>query len=222
MEHCPITGRPCSHPKTFEISEIVDGTIKNFSLCNRCAGPYFGDDRMSDDIKKGSKSIASSISKLVSEFVNFSKGEQEGKCPSCGSTLQQIKENKCLGCLNCYEFFGERLDEILSENKFPSNKLDKMEEQSTPDQLVINSPKTLEEYVSMMENRLESAIKEEKYEIATSIHENLEKARLVLDKKKSLQNKLDIAVAKGQFDKAKKIKNSIELLVMKFFASHEF
>ncbi len=215
MDKCPLTGRVCNNSKIFEISEIVDGKVKILSLCNRCAGPYFGDERMSDDIVEKSPLPTSSSLSLGQWIAELNKMQPKNKCPSCGSTIDQIQEKQCLGCLHCYEFFGDKLDNILLKKPVISEP--KIEQKENTD--ICLDVSTLEGYIRSLERQLENSIKNEKYEISILLQTKLNEAQKIIEEKKSLQEKLDIAVIKGNFEKAKKIKNSIELLVIKYFSS---
>lgn len=223
MEKCPITGRPCNNSKTFEISEIVDGKVRSLMLCGRCAGPYFSDERMSDDIGKNSSAPTMTFEQMLADFVNFATNQKGDKCPSCGATVEQIQKNKRLGCLHCYDFFGDKLNDILSENKKLEKEEKKEKKEEIPacfeDCFKIN---TIEKYLESLAMDISDAIEYEQYELVADLEKKFDEAKKILDEKTLLQEKLNEAIEENDFDKAKTIKNSIEFLVIKYLASQGF
>ena len=217
MEKCPLTGRPCNNPKIFEISEIVDGQVRSLSLCGKCAGSYFSDERMSDDIRK--KTPPMTLEKILADFVNFSNPSND-KCPSCKSTIKQIQENQKLGCLHCYEFFGNKLDEILLKNKKQEKQEVKIEK-NPPWAEDCFKMDTIEKFLQYIAMELSDAIEYEQYESVNDLEKKFDEAKKIFDEKTLLEGKVNEAIKENDFDKAKEIKCSIKTLVAEYLSSQE-
>lgn len=92
-------------------------------------------------------------------------------CPNCGCTLEDIAKTAKLGCPKCYEEFSEHLDQILQHahgaikhvGKVPKNWKKQQAEKD------INPIK----YIVEMNQKLNLAVKEERYEEAAQIRNKL-------------------------------------------------
>ena len=36
MDNCPLTGKPCSKPKTIHITDLEENQVKDMHLCEEC------------------------------------------------------------------------------------------------------------------------------------------------------------------------------------------
>lgn len=185
---CPLTGSPCSNLKHFDVSEVVDGKAVSVRLCTKCANDYFNSSDMA----------------LLNETVQPEKSKTPHICPNCKLSLDQIKKAGRLGCLYCYQHFGS---ENLSFLKTTSQEIVKLEKPTNEN---INS------YLQRLQNELNAAVKEEKFEIASKIKKQIEKANKVKTEKTKLDKEFETALETNQFEKADKLKTSI-LTLMKDF-----
>ncbi len=122
------------------------------------------------------------------------------KCNRCGSTFENIAETGKLGCGNCYEVFQERLDPIIRRmqganqhvgriGKVIDNKIEqKMENKETTlkqenSQHQKPEDKTQNSRLQKLQEELKQAIKEEKYEEAAKLRDEIKKMSPMSPKK---------------------------------------
>ena len=117
------------------------------------------------------------------EFMPLLNDVKELKCNSCGSTFDDIINTGRYGCANCYDVFEDRMDPILKKlqganrhngrlGKISDNKIkyenEKENKASVKDNLKQNKIEKLQE-------ELKQAIKEERYEDAAKIRDQIKK-----------------------------------------------
>lgn len=159
-------------------TRIINGEKTEFRLCEECAK------------KAGLEDIDFSMpidfSNFLSDFFEDDlllpsfTGVQESKCPKCGLTFDDFAKNGRFGCGECYNTFGEKLESILknlhgsskhvgrkparlanlksitSENKSENKKVDEKQEK-----------------LNKLNKELQQAIKEERYEDAAKIRDEI-------------------------------------------------
>lgn len=93
MDTCPLTGDSCPHRKLARITELADGAVREFFLCQPCADRYMGEPEL-----------------LNLGVLNKPKA---GRCPTCGHTLRNIADTGRMGCGECYSHFGTVMEKVL-------------------------------------------------------------------------------------------------------------
>ena len=99
----------CGKPATVYYKETVNGRTREMHLCAACAAkegvgkdfthlPGFFDDDFFAPLP------------LFSGLFAAPAAEQSARCPRCGKTARQIREDGKFGCSQCYESFGKDLD----------------------------------------------------------------------------------------------------------------
>lgn len=174
-------------------SENINGKKKELNLCEKCSHKL--------GINHMDFSMPIDFSSFFGEFMeDFGTPEfmsmpifneiKALKCDSCGYTFQDIANTGKLGCGNCYEVFEDRLDPIIRRiqganrhvgrmGKIIDHKIDKkMENQTSSKKEDLNSeteqtPKGNE--LEKLQEQLKQAIKEEKYEEAAKIRDEIKK-----------------------------------------------
>lgn len=162
-------------------TRIINGEKTEFRLCEECAK------------KAGLEDIDFSMpidfSNFLSDFFeddlllpNFT-GLQENKCPKCGLTFDDFAKNGRFGCGECYSTFGEKLESIL-KNLHGSSKhvgkkpahLAKLNINNQKDAVTKNEDKKVDEKkekIEKLNRELQQAIKEERYEDAAKIRDEI-------------------------------------------------
>ena len=85
------------------------------------------------------------------DFMPLLNEVKQLKCDSCGSTFEDIIDTGRYGCPNCYDVFEDRMDPILKKLQGAQSKMDTLQEE------------------------LKKAIKEERYEDAAKIRDEIKK-----------------------------------------------
>lgn len=169
-------------------SENINGRKKELNLCEECSKKL--------GITNMDFSMPIDFSSFFGEFMeDFAKPEfmplwneiRALKCNQCGYTFEDIANNGKLGCGNCYEVFQERLDPIIRriqgdnhhvgrrgkiiDNKIEQRMGNSSNEEEKTNQLVGEKRNQLEK----LQEDLKQAIKEERYEEAAKIRDEIKK-----------------------------------------------
>lgn len=164
-------------------TQIINGVKKEIRLCDKCArelgigsfefnmpinfssflGDFFGD---------------TSIDMLPS-FVK----ENHKQCNTCGESYDEFVKTGLLGCPDCYDVFSDRLDPILKKlqgsskhigrgSKGTNNKVDNISNNDKPKvEEKVEDEKTVK--LNKLNEDLKQAIKEERYEDAAKIRDEI-------------------------------------------------
>jgi protein arginine kinase activator len=98
----PLECSECRKPISVHYTEIIGDTITHIGMCNEC--PQL------QRRLKGSPHDEAAASTGISY-----KGLM---CGECGTTLDELRVSRLVGCSNCYEVFGDLIvEELLKSNK---------------------------------------------------------------------------------------------------------
>lgn len=147
----------------FHVQQIVGEKVYEMHLCRDCASKK--------GISKDGKSFDFSLSKLLSNFTQKTKLPEKSnneleKCKTCGTKVNEMKENGQVGCPDCYNFFRSSIAASISFNgvyTFHTGKL--------PSKL--KAYKTILIDKEYLKRELEEAVNNEEYENAVIIRDKL-------------------------------------------------
>ena len=161
-------------------TRIINGEKTEFALCEECAK------------KAGLEDIDFSMpinfSNFLSDFFeddallpSFTKYKIQ-KCPKCGLTYDEFAEKGKFGCSECYDTFSNKLDSILrnlhgsSRHKGNTPKIlpskNNVKNESEEKATKIDEK---QEKLNKLNKDLQNAIKEERYEDAAKIRDEIKK-----------------------------------------------
>lgn len=167
-------------------SENINGVKKELHLCEECSKRLGITDSMdfrmpSFDFSNFFGSFLEDFS-TASDFMPLISEIKEIKCNSCGFTFDDIVNTGRYGCANCYDVFEDRMDPILKKlqgsnrhngrlGKISDNnvRFDKKDEQK--------SEKNSDNKLQKLQDDLKQAIKEERYEDAARIRDEINKIK---------------------------------------------
>lgn len=104
-------------------------------------------------------------------------------CPSCGQTLAGLKATGKLGCQNCYSFFRDQVGPLLRHchegnlqhvGKVPGQKAPPAPSPDGEAEMIRNS-------LEALQRKMDAAVKEEKYEDAGKIRDQMKYLRAKLE-----------------------------------------
>ena len=163
-------------------SENINGRKKELNLCEECSHKL-GIDQMDF-------SMPIDFSNFFEGFIdNFGNNEfmpmlsdlKTLKCNSCGYTFDDIANTGRLGCKDCYSVFEDRLDPIIKRIQ-GSNKhvgrIGKIIDSKIDNKNTGNKEEKVKQPISekeKLEYELKEAIKEERYEDAAKIRDEIKK-----------------------------------------------
>lgn len=153
------------HQATTILTQTINGVSKTEHICSECA------------YKSGINDFFGGFS--LGSFINSLGGVQnysEKRCPKCGSSFDEIRENGKIGCASCYSFFKDELLPTISNihgkalhvGKTPHGFIKRIEEKS-------ETPKPQKEISEIEKLRLElqKAIESQEFEKAASLRDKI-------------------------------------------------
>ena len=165
-------------------SENINGVKKEMHLCDECSRELGITDKMdfgmpSFDFSNLFGSFLEDFSSTP-EFMPLLNEIKQIKCDSCGSTFDNIVDTGRYGCPNFYDVFEDRMDPILKKlqganrhtgrlGKISDNKV-KFEKVESKKEV-----KSSENELDKLQEDLKQAIKEERYEDAAKIRDEIKK-----------------------------------------------
>lgn len=159
-------------------TQIINGVKKEIALCSSCAK------------KLGMENLEMPISfnSFLGDFFNDYAETQflpmlqtnELKCKTCGMTYNDFIDTGMFGCSDCYDVFSSPIDSLLKNlhgtakhiGRGPNGKAEKIkvEESKKEDS---NKQDQNQNKKERLEKELEKAIKEERYEDAAKIRDEI-------------------------------------------------
>ncbi len=161
-------------------SENINGIRKELHLCEECSKKLGITDEI--NLKMPTFDFSNLFGSFIedistSSFMPLLNEVRQIKCDSCGSSFDDIIDTGKYGCANCYDTFEDRMDPILKKlqganrhigrvGKISDNniKFDKKAENQSDDNKI-----------QKLEEELKQAIKEERYEDAAKIRDEIKR-----------------------------------------------
>lgn len=172
-------------------SENINGVRKEMNLCEECSRKLGIADKMNFDMNMNFPSLDFSrlFGGIFEDFSGFSEPDfmpllneiKDVKCKTCGLSFDDIVSNGRLGCPDCYETFENRLAPILKRMQSSNRhvgRLGKIHENAINTEQNSNENKEVskeQDKLTKLENDLKQAIKEERYEDAAKIRDEIKK-----------------------------------------------
>ena len=182
----------------------INGVKKEMNLCEECSQKLGITTDLSFDMPIDFSSFLGGFLEdfTNSDFLSLLDGEEELRCKGCNSTFEEIANNGKFGCPECYETFENEIDSILNKiqgsnkhigrlGKLDKAKVDKIEDDEknsnntkTSDSKIKNAKtenlsnnnedKNMEK-LEELKQTLKDLVKEEKYEEAAKIRDEIKK-----------------------------------------------
>jgi len=168
---------------TVHVTEIVDGQRSESHLCQNCA-------QKEGITIKNQLSLNELLSSLIAAHQQADEqGESESQmsCPDCGMTMEIFRKQALLGCPKDYEIFGKSLEQIIEKahdgnlthkGKIPAGAAQSAGggDTSKEKEEVKNKNKTDSTgspQVEELKKQLEKAVRDEDYELAAKLRDQL-------------------------------------------------
>ena len=176
---------------TFKYTQVINGVKKEMNLCDKCAREL--------GLKDINFSMPINFSSFLSDFFNdYSDsflpsfmGTQTLGCKSCGTTFDNFVNSGEFGCSSCYDLFEERITPILRNLQGATRHVGRGYRTIKPSagaEGSAHAKKTVkkeESQIEKLQKDLQKAIKDERYEDATKIRDDIKK----LEKDKNEEKK---------------------------------
>lgn len=164
-EHCH------KNEATVHYTEIINGRRTEEHLCQACAAK---EHRMEGFGGFGMNGFGGSLfgSSLFRNLWSDPLSEVKSiACPECRTTLDTFRKEGKLGCPDCYETFRDSLRPFFKKSQEGTSHVGK-----TPTDEVKKEEAPESEEVKALKAKLAELIKEEKYEEAAKVRDELKKA----------------------------------------------
>lgn len=194
-------------------TENINGRRRELNLCEECSrklGIGQMDFSMPVDF---SSFLGGFMDELTSQsnFMPMFNTIKENRCNNCNSTFDDIINTGMLGCENCYNEFSDELDPIIKRLQGSNRhigRVGKIVDNEIKEKInkAANKNTKKEEKVDkklLLQRDLEQAIKEERYEDAAKIRDQIKE----LEKDAKNSNKEENNAKKSQSKKTKKEEN---------------
>ena len=175
----------------FRYTQIVNGVKKEMHLCDKCAKEL--------GLEGLDFSMPINFSSFFSDFFDDAEGLLSSfaranllSCNKCGTTFEDFVNSGEFGCGNCYITFADRISPVLknlhgsskhigrgyresideleyNKNKFENSKKNKSSESKEK----VDEKEEKKKEIAKLQKDLQKAIKEERYEDAAKIRDEI-------------------------------------------------
>ena len=166
---------------TIRYTRIINGEKTEFALCEDCARKEGLDDL--------DFSMPINFSSFLSDFFEDDSilpsisGFQTQKCKNCGLTYDEFIKGGKFGCGECYNTFSNKLESILKNLHGSSKHIGRKPKNILDSKNIVNNKKEVKEQkvdenqekIDKLNSDLQSAIKDERYEDAAKIRDEIKK-----------------------------------------------
>lgn len=168
-------------------SENINGMKKELNLCEECSQKLgISDVKFNMPIDFSSFFGDFMQDFLTPDFMPLLDEVKTLKCDNCGYTFDDIVNTGRLGCANCYDIFEDRLDPIIKKiqssnrhvgriGKILDNKIENRQKEKSKEKNIEKSIKESNNKLLKLKEDLKSAIKEERYEDAAKLRDEIKK-----------------------------------------------
>lgn len=162
-------------------TEIINGQKKQYILCEECAEKLGINQKLNFNMKVdlgnffgGFFDDYNSEPNLLNSFNDV----KTLKCKKCGMTYDDFTNAGKFGCENCYTVFSKKLDGVLKNiqgDSIHTGRKGKKHEKTLKGNEEIIKENANQSKIEELKEKLNKAIKEERYEDAAKIRDEIKK-----------------------------------------------
>ncbi len=160
-------------------TQIINGVKKEMNLCEECAHKLgVGEININMPIDFSNFFVDLLNEYEDSGFMPTLALPKVQKCDKCGLTFDDFIETGKFGCDNCYRAFEQRIDPILKRLHGNSNYVGRSVKKISAKNEINKTKEKLDsknEKIEQLKKELKQKIKEEKYEDAAKIRDEIKK-----------------------------------------------
>lgn len=166
----------------FRYTQIINGVKKEMALCDKCA-KILGLDGLDFNMPINFSSFLGDFLNLEKDtdfLPNFTK-QSLIKCNNCGMTYNEFVDKGKVGCINCYDVFSNILKPVLKNIHGSTSHIGRNAKLTSKNKVNITEKvqeKKKNDNISKLEKLeldLKQAIKDERYEEAAKIRDEIKK-----------------------------------------------
>ena len=147
----------CNDATVF-LTQILEGKMQKVNLCDGCS--------KEKGVQDPTGFALADLLLGIGAAEEIEKGATTQKCPICGYTQSDFKKTGRLGCSSCYLTFAEGLNTLLKAMHKGTEHVGKLPQRAHRAVELGDRMRTLAE-------SLEKAVKEENYETAASLRDQI-------------------------------------------------
>ena len=157
------------HTATIHLTEINDGQRVETHLCELCAQKQGLAVKNQIPLNELLSSLIASQSSSDAPATGEEEQVEDITCPHCGMTLSKFRKTSLLGCPQDYDVFDKSLQLLISKSQAGKT--------THCGKIPSRQPEDTKKHLEMMDLRhqLETAIKDEDYEAAAKLRDQIEK-----------------------------------------------
>ena len=154
------------------LTQIINGKKTEMMICEQC-GEKMGIAGINFEMPIDISNFLGDLVSENDEFIPFNTIKREIKCDSCNMSYQEFLDNGKFGCEKCYTSFGNKVNTLLKRiqgtDKYLGRKANHNENNEV---LEIKTNNKIEQ----LQKELKQAIKEERYEDAARIRDEIKRS----------------------------------------------
>lgn len=159
------------HEANIKLTQIINGKKTEMMICEEC-GQKMGVTDINFEMPIDISNFLGDFEIENDNFIPFNIESVPVRCQKCNMTYDEFLDTGKFGCEECYKSFGNKIDIVLKRiqgtDKYIGRKADNSEQNNMQGSKTNNK---LEE----LQIKLKDAIKEEKYEEAAKIRDEIKK-----------------------------------------------
>lgn len=162
---------------TVHLTQIVENKMQKVDLCDSCSKAKGVDDPTGYSLASillGIGGEEEQESATAESLAGSGTSTKEHACPNCGFTQSDFKKTGRLGCSQCYEVFADTIEGLLKSMHKGIQHVGKVPQH-------LQETKAINERIKQMEASLQQAVKEENFEDAAKLRDQIKQAREQLD-----------------------------------------
>lgn len=150
---CDGCGKPGGHIRTYQSN---GSEYRELYLCDSCARLVGADDSLP------------AFGPTVGELLGTLVGEPGTRaCPSCGTRFREIRQSGRVGCAECYQVFGNRIQLLLAQMGLVDSHVGRYPSR------VASYKRLLVDRIAL-KNDLDAALRREDYEEAAELRDRIQ------------------------------------------------
>ena len=171
----------CDKPATHKFTRILEGKAVDFYFCQEHAAEF----SPLQQKHQSQMNLAHLLAGLLKEEQG-QKSEGEAatavKCARCGLSFRQYRKTMLLGCSECYQAFEKHLAHDLRRYHGTVRHVGQPLPEEPDDEAQSEAEPSQESQVESLQKRLDLAIKDEDFELAAQLRDQIK--RLKAEEKK--------------------------------------
>ena len=157
-------------------TQIINGKKTEIALCSNCDKKAGIDGFEMPEFPINFHSILGDFFNDYAENTLLpSFKSQTVECKTCGTTYDDFIETGMFGCSDCYDTFRAPIDSLLKNLHGTANHIGRGSNSKTKGIKIESNNKSVKDKKTDLQKELEKAIKEERYEDAAKIRDELKK-----------------------------------------------